>query len=348
MAKEQNLVERILSNYDWFPNHLDINSGKVEMVNVSREQIATTTFLADPGFPPTNIERQVCSLSSLAQAMTPTSSLPPAYIFHSAFCCSTLLARALDFPGKVRSLKEPKITMDIADYIRRTGRVPEHIKVAKNLLTRVEDAHEKTLIKPTNMANNLLLYNTPLLDKSPILFLYGSLRGFLISVLKKGEEGRFMTRRMYTILAQDPTRFKDIPTQQLVTLTDLQIASMVWLLQTEIFESKLTSCHDGRMASLHCDIFLAKPAACLSAINRHFSLNLSSDDLVQLASSEVLNRDSKKQGANYNATERQLESEKIEKEYGTTLDRICQWTDSLSLNQKVKHTLSRPLQIATG
>ena len=341
MVTLQKPVNQLLEPSKWFPHRYQIDAGNIEMIEIDRQMIETTTFLATPKFPGKQTNRQLVSVESLSQVSSQSS--PPAFIFHSAFCCSTLIARAIDVPGRVRSLKEPQITMDIADYIRRNAKVPKHIKIIRNLLSRTPIAGEKTVIKPTNMANNLLLHNTGLLAKSPILFLYGSLRGFLISVLKKGEQGRFMTRRMYSIFMNDPTRFKEIPLKQLATLTDLQIAAMVWLLQTEIFEQKLLDCSDESMVSLNCDHFLAKPAEYLSSINEHFKLGLNKQELCKLATSELLHLNSKNQDKNYDSGKRKLESDKIELEYGSTIDHICQWADGLSLNGKIKHELSRPL-----
>ena len=342
MSQARDMTIQGLIEQEWFPNRFDGNSHTIEMVKASREELTNSTFLGTPSFPSENVKKQKISLNDLDDK---AEALSPGYIFHSAFCCSTLLARALDFPGKVRALKEPQITMDFADHIRRTGQLPQYSEKIRELLITSKDPEEKTIIKPTNVANNLLLFNTPLLNGSPILFLYGSLRGFLISVLKKGEEGRFMTRRMYSIFSNDPTRFKDIPAKQLATLTDLQIAALTWLLQTEVFEAKIKSAPEGLYASLHCDTFLANQAASLKAINRHFNLRLSLQEVEQLIYSEVLTRNSKQQGEAYDSDQRQSESEQIENEHGVTLDRICQWADGLSLTGKVQYYLSKPLII---
>ena len=338
----QKPTNELLEDTKWFPHRYNIETGYLEMINLNRQTIETTTFLASPDFPSEETTRQLVDAKSMGLVSAPLS--PPAFIFHSAFCCSTLIARAMDSPGKVRSLKEPQITMDIAAHIRRTGSIPVHINTIRNLLSRTSIVGERTVIKPTNMANNLLLHSTELLSRSPILFLYGSLRGFLISVLKKGEQGRYMARRMYSIFRNDPTRFKEIPLKQVATLTDLQIAAMVWLLQIEIFEEKLLSCTDGLMASLHCDDFLVQPIGYLASINQHLKLSLTDKELIQLSRSDILNLDSKQQDKSYNSEKRKAESKKVEDEYGSTLDHICNWADGLSLHDKIQHKLSRPIQ----
>ena len=46
------------------------------------------------------------------------------FIFHSAFCCSTVLARAFDIPGIAMGLKEPPIYNDIVGWRHRGGGPP--------------------------------------------------------------------------------------------------------------------------------------------------------------------------------------------------------------------------------
>ena len=57
---------------------------------------------------------QVADLETIVLARKPVidalpSAKAPHFIFHSAFCCSTLLARAFDIEGQSIGLKEPTI-----------------------------------------------------------------------------------------------------------------------------------------------------------------------------------------------------------------------------------------------
>src|SRR5690349_12255151 len=49
-----------------------------------------------------------------AAAVAAPDVAPPAFVFHTAFCCSTLLARALDAPPRVVALKEPLALMSLS------------------------------------------------------------------------------------------------------------------------------------------------------------------------------------------------------------------------------------------
>lgn len=326
----------------WFPNTLDLKNNTVEMLKVTRSLLDQTTFLASPSFPPNDIESRTLLLATIKDE---NCLAPPSYIFHSAFCCSTLLSRALDLPGKIRSLKEPQAILNLASHFRTSGKMPINLDWLHALLTRSNTSSESTVIKPTNMANNLLLQKTSFLDLSPKLFLYGSLRGFLISVIKKGEEGRFMARRMYSILSNDPTRFKLIPIEKLASLTDLQIAAMVWMLQIEVFKAVLIENKNNLCVSLHCDTFLGNPAESISAICKHFNFNLNENEIYNLSHSDVLMKNAKEQNTSYNTNIRQSESAEIEIYYHETLNRICSWAKGLSDNGDIISHLPNPLPI---
>lgn len=82
------------------------------------------------------------------------------YIFHSAFCGSTLLSRALNEPGQCLSIREPYALTQLSAFKRANpafvaqwGAWP---KLALYFIARGYFENEVTVIKPSNSANNLI------------------------------------------------------------------------------------------------------------------------------------------------------------------------------------------------
>jgi hypothetical protein len=84
---------------------------------------------------------------------------PLHFIFHTAFCCSTLLTRALDIPGVSMGIKEPGVLTHFA-YDSALGRQPPGaiaaLSVTLDLLSRPLSPGETQIIKPSTPGNHLM------------------------------------------------------------------------------------------------------------------------------------------------------------------------------------------------
>src|SRR5512146_2423683 len=81
------------------------------------------------------------------------------YILHTAFCCSTLLARCLDLPGRSIAFREPHVLMQLANQ-KRMGTdgglpLPRLLDLSVRLLAKPANQDEVAVINPANAANNL-------------------------------------------------------------------------------------------------------------------------------------------------------------------------------------------------
>ena len=100
----------VLADPDWLPHRVDARSGTTRFVHLPRAAQRTITFLADEYLPKGTPHIDV-PIGGLASSPSTTGRLH--FVFHSAFCCSTVLARALDLPRVVFALKEPMALNDL-------------------------------------------------------------------------------------------------------------------------------------------------------------------------------------------------------------------------------------------
>lgn len=292
---------------------------------------------------------QSARLQDVVAAFSGRQTDAPVFVFHSAFCCSTLLARALDRPGVALSLKEPDVLMGLANALRvdesllgSKGRTDALVRAVFSLLARRFSPDECILIKPTNAANNLLPYAA--LTGARIVLLYGGLRDFLVSVLKKGEACKSFVRQQYNIFALDPEGLAAIPQRQAVAFTDLQAAAVVWRHQMEMFQRSLVSGPRDQVVSLDFQTLLGEPGRTLKTVARHLELGHADAELEAVATGEIFSRNSKFADQAYSADRRNHDVSLVEERYGETLDLIEQWAGQLSLGENLQLPLPRGLR----
>ena len=263
----------ILADPSWFPASLDVESDRVGFAKITRQALAQEAFL-DQRMAGSVTGQKSLLLSDLLVETIDSSPLP-VFIFHSAFCCSTLLARALDAPNIALSLKEPDILMALANAIRVNKELQKspqqtrrYSELLIKLLSRRFSNKEQLVIKPTNTANNILSLVAEM--GSQIVILHSDLRSFLISVLKKGEPCKAFVRQQYNIFALDPNGLGAIPQRQAMGFTDLQVAATVWRHQMELFQRTLSACPATQIASLDSKTLTSNASTVLPAVARHF------------------------------------------------------------------------------
>lgn len=308
----------------WFPDALDAQNRAVRLCQTTRDSLADTAFL-DERWDRTGCRTRGVPLSELPQPDKPAA---PVFIWHTAFCCSTLLARCLDRPGVNLSLKEPAALMEVANIKRREGRAVSDtwLKPVVGALSQPFAGEAHVTIKPTNTVNNLIGDVARLFPDSRHLFLTSQLRAFLISIAKKGEAGRAFARRLFTIFAMDGHPIARTDPRQLMQMSDLQIAALVWQMQVAaMLEARAQGAAD-RFAWLDGDAFVAAPEQGLTAVDAFFGLELGAGHIAATASGPLFTRDAKDTGQAHGPDRRRAEAERIAEQLGPELDAIVDWS----------------------
>ena len=329
----------------WLPHKLDMGRGVVQFARIGREGLAREAFLDArmSGSVDGAAEAPLEALARCAPAPRPL----PAFIFHTAFCCSTLMARALDAPGGTLALKEPDILMGLANAYRMAkdagavGKVDAARDLVLHLLARPHQGNERVVVKPTNTANNL----APIIAGAGArtVFLYGDLKGFLVSVLKKGEACKAFVRKQYTIFALDKEGVGAIPERQALGLTDLQIAALVWRHQMEMFTRLLAAPGSEHLRSLDFRTLLDRPAETLIAANAHLRLGGDDGALKAAAVGPVFRTNSKFDDQDYDAGARARDEAALIARHEEELAMIENWALQLKLATDIPSALPRPL-----
>lgn len=321
-------LSKIISDPRWFADAFDANAGSVLMTRTARAGLAGAPFL-DERWDRSGLEQKAIPLSELAGIQGPKS--PPAFIWHTAFCCSTLLARCLDRPGRNLSLREPTTMMAIANQKRMQGASASNAALGLLLpaLGRPFVGKERVTIKPTNTVNNLILDVMDIAPTSKHLLLTSDLSSFLVSIAKKGEAGRGFARKLFTIFAMDGHPVAQMDPRQLMQMSDLQIAALVWHMQIASFLAAAQKGGTARVAWLDGDSFIAEPEEMLARVDDFLELGLGPDHTAKVAGGPLFKQDAKDSTKAYGPDFRAREKQKTLDGLGPELGAIMDWSYSL-------------------
>lgn len=332
----------IACNPLWLADRYDPEQDCVHFRYVDRDQHRAATFLTDEylgkSISPVIIRRE--------DALAARHTLAPLhFIFHSAFCCSTLLARALDAPGVAMGLKEPVILNDIVGWRQRGGdprRLGQALNSALTLLARPFADGETVVIKPSNVCNGLAEAMMALRPDARALLLYTPLTVFIGSIAKKGMFGRLWVREL--LVKQLKEGFIDLgfSDEDYLGLTDLQAGAVGWLAQHALFTRMIGRFGHERMTTLDSEDLLAEPARAIALLSDHFALGLDEKKVTEIVAGPAFTRHSKFDGA-FDAQARVAEQKNAVDVHSEEIEKVSAWAAIIAQNNGIAMRLPMSL-----
>ena len=340
----------IVSSPDWLLAGFDPDSEQLSFARVSRDTYLDSSFL-DHRISPMPTQVQSVSLTQTIELLNKAAPAAAAgFILHSAFTGSTLLAACLNQPGRALVLKEPLVLSRLAGYYRvwqAAGQLDQRaslIATVIHLLERRYQQNEPVVIKPSNFANALSRRILELAPRRPVLLLVGSLRRFLISNLKKGEESRQQIPQFFDAFVQDNKYKKRISGLEWDSLDWLQQCVVVWHCQLAGFKTLLENSEYPQVRSLDMRQWLARPLDTMQACSDLFGISLNHAECRTIIDDGPFQRHSKDQDVNFSTMQYQAERQQIEALHGQQLQQALDWYHStLATQLAVELPLIRPL-----
>jgi hypothetical protein len=265
------------------------------------------------------------------------------FIFHSAFCCSTLMSRALDIEGTSCVLREPQSLTDLGAMKPRSGLSDDQelaLKVVLDLMQRPRLPGEKTVIKPANLVNPLIEHMLNIRPYSRALVMYASLPDFVMAIAR-GK--RWSWPRQLAAFYRDHLEFETPQTRELVLLTDLQIAAFVWLQHQAQFARLVRDLPATRLATLRADVFLAQPAKTIAAAAALFDLGLTESDATAIAAGPLFQSHSKRPDESFDQSTRKRDEMMVKLAYGTEMEQALKWAEDVAAQASVPMDLGAAL-----
>jgi len=319
-------VRDVVSDPDWLPHTYDVSGTSLTFVHVPAAERGELMFLSEEHFAG-KFDKVAFPAAQVAAEAEKAQTAPIHLIFHTSFCCSTLLAKALEVPGISSTLKEPDVLINVANRLIRSDDSAnrERLELVLRLLERPSAAGETIIVKPTNFANRLLDVVLAKRPESRAVLLYSDVETFLRSLLKRGLFGRIFGRKLFSQLrGWSPLDFA-FSTDQLLEQTDVQIAALAWLMQIHHLDSVARAFGPERVMVLDAAALLADPTAAIDKAQKLFGLGLSNEQVAAIASGPVFSKHSKLSDRAYDAQEREREHEAAAKVHAEELDMVVQW-----------------------
>lgn len=319
----------------WLPHTYDLSGSLLTSVFVPRESRAGLTFLSDEHF--ANKFRKVTHpAAAVGASVEEALEAPLHFIFHTAFCGSTLMLRALDIPGRSHGLKEPDVLINLGNRLIRSDDAPnrQRLRLVLRLLARPLNPGEVMVVKPSNIANRLAIPALEVRPGSRAVLLYSDVRPLLRSIVRKGVWGRIWGRQYFRSAASWTSLDFDYSEEQTFILSDLQALGLAWLMQMHHFHEVARRMGERVMMVDSAD-FLGDPAPTLLRVARLFHLDVDEAAIAEVVNGPAFARHSKFSDQDYGLDQRAAEQYAAESAHHEELEMVVKWVEAVATHLQV-------------
>jgi len=264
--------------------------------------------------------------------------LPLSFVFHTAYCCSTLLARCIAEMDHTLVLKEPVPLQILSEswFANPQGHDLHRVtNVVGTLLSR-RFASETVVVKATSYCNGLMADLLDLHEENRAVFLFSSLEESLASFLKDPER-RGQARSYLAIMGG--LLPSDLPESNPYAMIDAQIVALLWMVQVHHFCELARKRFGGRLLALNSNEFLANPGHALQRTASHFGITVSENHLRTILASTAFRTASKYQDRDFSRQDRRSDLERSASAYAKEIEFALEWAASVPLWSEIPEIL---------
>nr|WP_298925934.1 hypothetical protein [uncultured Erythrobacter sp.] len=268
----------IAANPNWLPHRVDWSARQVEFLKINDGQLTKPGFLADHQ-PEAASAKAIVSVDDVLAMNVETGPLH--FIFHTAFCRSTLLSKALNIEGVSAGLSEPGIFANLSGAGDQAGPLVEPIM---RLLSRKRGDAQAVFVKPTNHSNRLIPQLLQSCGDARAILMSNPLETFLESVARKGMHGRRWARNLLLEMQSYAGMDFGMDERELFCMSDMQAAGLAWFLNQNYFHALASSAFGPRLRVLDGDIFNTQRAVTIGSVLKFASVEHSDQHIADAVS----------------------------------------------------------------
>jgi hypothetical protein len=332
----------LFSSPEFYPLRLDFVRRTVDFVHMTPEAYRASSFL-DHRTCQAGAELFRAGLDELLEyhAAEGLRASRIRYILHTAFCCSTLLARCLEELPSCLVLKEPHALTQLAD-VRPGGPTPHPeladilsaeewprvLELVLTLLARIYHPEDAVLIKVNDRCNSLggtFLERDP---ESKALFAYTGLRSFLLSVLKDEGRRQWLRRDRLPLIRREMLSHPELAPVAVERLTDAEGAACLWLQRVYAYRRLRREFSPRRAPAVNSGALPERPVRTLRRAAQALDVAADGAALSEVAEGNTLRHYSKDPHRPYDARSRDRELAELDARFGAEADAGVAWAES--------------------
>lgn len=313
---------RIVADPEWLAHRYDERQDSFHYRHVPRARHAEVPFATDDCL---GKEEKPVVIRRAEAAQLLGEQAPIHFIFHSAFCASTMLVRALDVPGSAMGISEPVMLNDMTGWRKRGADIRLHAEVMNDVLgqlARPFGPGEAVVLKPSNIFSGLAMGALHLRPAAKALLLYSPIEEFLLSVARKGMWCRLWARELLENLLVEGMVDLGFEPRDYLRQTDLQVAGVGWLAQHHLFHRMANHYGPERIATLDSETLTRGPAVSVAGVAAHSGLRAQSPD--DYVGHQAILRNSKS-GDAFAHGERQMDQQRARETFGEEIEKVAVW-----------------------
>lgn len=303
----------------WFPVDLDPVTPRFAMLRIDEGHVT------EPAFMDNRLGVDFSAAIPVPLAAMPDLPAPPraAWLFHTSFCCSTLLARALQDTPACMVYREPLVLRRLSDARDRGLVVTPWMAPTTRLLFRPWHEAGTVVVKPTHAALNIageLLAATP---GSRAVALLSSLDDFLVSNIKKTPETHAKVPALVErAIAAGSLRHR-LAGRAIEPPSLLAAVALQWVAQRELLVD-IDAHAPGRLLFMDDSRILADLADAARECLDWWALPVDIDAL-RARAMRVAGVNAKQTSATYSARQREGEAAQLARMFARELDEARAW-----------------------
>ena len=347
-------LDAVVASPRFYPTELKIDQHPpaISFVEVTQDTYRRSSFLDHRMHREAKPKTIACRARELVDRYQGAPAGHVGFIFHVAFCCSTLLARYLELLPGTFVLKEPFIPTQLAELNRaawpsdRGVDSKEATQLCVHLMARTFDPRDRVIAKLADQSNAVAPALMASSSARRAVFLGLELRSFLLAGLKT-DQRRTWVRRRAELAAQDvaPSSLSDTDPK---ALDDAQACAYLWLTQGVLLQKLIAEVGPDRVLVVDGESISDNPDHAVRETAQWLGLSPGESDLRIAIGNETASRYSKDPSQEFSREHRRADLAAIMSKSGHEVDSGLRWAAELAPGLGLDPTSGTMLSLPLG